>query len=361
MPIQEREWPWEAHDDTGESGWGYSKAAVGEQLSLGRYLPLAWRIVADPGGGHLPPTFEEAGREFYSSHAYWIPLVHLCRYALGWPQPELGLTRWLMRGRPVESPVLATIDRWYGDRVVEFAAWGFDPHSAADVLRQQVAHALPGISMSRQPLPRGAPDAVAHGRFEGWTGGGDNHHLQSHASAPLHLQCKYETVGMGGRQRHAALLSESYFGWYRTLHHVGLSVPLSVRKLVDIVVRPLGWMGTYQCSPRSGIWHSGERQWHQMGLPEESPAEAQTSIERISSLSEIIKAYDPLFSEIRAEDLAQVLDNDFEKFRASGACDEDAFLVTLPKVIGRNLKDAHRPSKGPLRDDLIRHVTKVYW
>jgi len=124
-------------------------------------------MVADPLGTHVPPRYEDIGYGDYSIQAYWVALVHLCRYALGWPQPELGLTRWLMSGRPVDSPVLAVIDRWYGDRVLEFASWGFCADSYADKLRQQFTEDLTGISIDRQPLPDGAPQQVAQGRFEG--------------------------------------------------------------------------------------------------------------------------------------------------------------------------------------------------
>jgi hypothetical protein len=34
---------------------------------------------------------------------------------------------------------------------------------------------------------------------------------------------------------------------------------------VDVVCQPLGWLGTFRRSRRSGLWFTGRHRWHELG------------------------------------------------------------------------------------------------
>ncbi|MCO8275239.1 hypothetical protein M1L60_32120 [Actinoplanes sp. TRM 88003] len=66
----------------------------------------------------------------------------------------------------------------------------------------------------------------------------------------------------------AVLVCDSYDGWYRALSDCGLTqTRQGASWRVDVVVKPLGWLGTYRLSRETGIWFSGQHRWHQLGWP----------------------------------------------------------------------------------------------
>ena len=44
-------------------------------------------------------------------------------FGLGWARPDLGITRWIDLGRPIEEPVLRAVQRWWGQDAEGFVAW----------------------------------------------------------------------------------------------------------------------------------------------------------------------------------------------------------------------------------------------
>jgi hypothetical protein len=129
-----------------------------------------------------------------------------------------------------------------------------------------------------QPLP----DDWAHVRArpewrQTWCGGTDPMHLIDHALTPVldHVAPAARLV-VGAAPTttspgHAVLLLEGYLGWYRTLHVRGTDLPTTpgCRSWhVDVVCKPLGWLGTYRRSWVTGRWFAGRHRWHEFGVPE---------------------------------------------------------------------------------------------
>ena len=62
-----------------------------------------------------------------------------------------------------------------------------------------------------------------------------------------------------------ALILGHYCGWYRQLMGTGESTIGGRSRRVDVVVRPLGWVGTYRKSRTTELWFRGKHSVHLLG------------------------------------------------------------------------------------------------
>lgn len=60
------------------------------------------------------------------------------------------------------------------------------------------------------------------------------------------------------------LLLDEAVGWYRALLE-RMSQPSEDDWKVDVVIKPIGWIGTYRKSPTTGLWHAGDHDLHLRG------------------------------------------------------------------------------------------------
>jgi hypothetical protein len=99
-------------------------------------------------------------------------------------------------------------------------------------------------------------------------GGSDPLHLSYHCSAPLQEPVGEPVLLRSDLDRRQAVLRlDSMVGWYRALAEQGGTLPeLDGRSWhVDVVVRPVGWLGTYRLSRSSGLWFAGRHRFHTPG------------------------------------------------------------------------------------------------
>ena len=103
-------------------------------------------------------------------------------------------------------------------------------------------------------------------------GGGDNDalHLTRHCRGPL--EPPYEGVSevetfVAPAASRAVLVSDSAVGWYGALMRHGEQLRESgvSEPAIDVIVRPIGWLGRFEQSPQTGIWYSGPHQLHLVG------------------------------------------------------------------------------------------------
>ena len=224
------------------------------------FLRRAWAGVADreypPDPPPMPSSMRGAPMESDLNRMipYWTPLLHLLVFGLGWSRPALGLSRWLARGRPTDDPVLAVVDRWYGPHLPGFLA------STTARRAEEGARAMFRVAGRSGPPWAGSlhPDAAwAHL----WNGGQDplhlamNFFLSTEPGEPAVLQLSHDPSD----PTRATLMLDAYDGWYSQLRTCD---PANV---VDVVVKPYGWLGTYRCSSTTGAWFSGAESWHLLG------------------------------------------------------------------------------------------------
>lgn len=61
---------------------------------------------------------------------------------------------------------------------------------------------------------------------------------------------------------------DTYSGWYSALARLGATLPARFDGRswrVDVVVRPIGWLGTYRQSRVTSRWFTGQHRWHELG------------------------------------------------------------------------------------------------
>jgi len=248
-----------------------SVLAMGDEPSWGRLVPAVWQALADPGGSHVYPP---QGPGLEGATEWWSPLLHVLWFSLGWPRPDAGLRRWYDAGKPSEDPRFQLIKGMWGSRLNLFAAWCWE----CSPLYSQMLSARLETEPDRSPAPvvddewrRAAEVLRARSPLSPWTGDADGLHLYAHAMTAVVGDSDQPAVLVTDRaDRRAALVLDGYAGWYGRLARVGRELPTLPRERswrVDVVVRPVGWLGTFRRSRTTGRWFSGRHRVHEMGAP----------------------------------------------------------------------------------------------
>lgn len=241
---------------------------------LGTYAPYtlhlkrAWRAsVTEAGDVPLPrrpkPALEpwpfKPTHAAWKSFAWWETPIQLLVFGLGWCSPDVGLWRWRRMGYPTHDPILRTALAWWGpDGVVDVLAWAQENDSFAGY-GAHLAHAIHG-SYRTFDFPELRNDAVIAAARDSipWhlTFGEVSHgtHLSMAASPALYA----EGFNTPDGQRFdptfwpsnvpPAVISHTYAGWYGTLIKAETDV-------ADVFVKPIGWLGRYERSHATGVWH----------------------------------------------------------------------------------------------------------
>lgn len=250
-----------------------SDEAMGEQLEWGRWLPTVWRAVGDPSAALAVPL--RAPVELGEATAWWTPMMHLMLYSLGWPSPAVGLERWDQLGRPLEDRRLALIEAVWGRHLdamlhhLWFGGGNYEQLGTSLGLRQ-VHRPDPPAGMASRPTA--ASITTANPADGGW----DPLHLSIHCWGPVEedadagAELVVGDLGVAGPPR-ATLRCSSAHGWYRALHEQGATLPANLPGQtwrVDVVIDPVGHVGTFRRSWQSGRWFAGQHRWHALGVVE---------------------------------------------------------------------------------------------
>lgn len=235
---------------------------LGEQVEWGYAIPLMYRVLASPTD-NLPmppaPTVERTPGEL----GYWVPLLHLMLYSLGWAHPARGLRWWYDQGKPALDPHLALMgEMWDRDGQLDwFAAWLWDgPLTSPMQLRMPGEPASPEpVSVDREWLAAQRASAdTARVEAPCASGGYDPLHLSMHCTGPLNRPPRRAiTHTVQGEQR---IWISSAVGWYRALNEVD-----NVAGEVPVVVDTLGPVGTFHRSPDTGRWVATSDDIHRAG------------------------------------------------------------------------------------------------
>ena len=250
------------------------RAAMGDQLEWGRWLPTVWRAVGDLSSpltiAGRPPTRTD------DATAWWTPAMHLMLYGLGWPSPAVGLERWDVAGRPLDDPRLQILEAVYGRHLEALKAYLWHGYGQYEAVNEELGGSAVVRPRAPEYLPRTPSQAVTAVPNPA-TGGSDPLHLSNHVLAAARdeydvddLQVAEGDLGAAGPPR-ATLVMPSAVGWYQALHDVGAALPGGGARQgwrIDVVVTPIGHLGTYRQSRQSGRWFAGHHRWHQLGIPD---------------------------------------------------------------------------------------------
>lgn len=248
--------------------------ATGEQLEWGFAIPWVYKALASPLT-HEPILAAPQARDVRSPFAYWSALLSLLIYSFGWARPDRGLRWWYDAGKPIDDPRLQLISQvWDADGQLDwFAAWLWTTPSIfqADLLTELTGYHDDGIRVpvDERWIETQRTEAAASGVASPLgCGGWDELHLSGHSSGPLSgFPGENRLLRSASTERRATLILDSMSGWYRALAVHGSLLPKLAHRSwrVDVVVRPVGHLGTYRRSRATGLWFSGHHRHHVHG------------------------------------------------------------------------------------------------
>ncbi|MDQ6798497.1 MAG: hypothetical protein M3011_10865 [Actinomycetota bacterium] len=258
---------------------GLPDDATGEQYEWGYPIPWMFRALASPLTNERMPAAPQRGDDTYAATGYWASLLHLLCYSFGWARPDRGLHWWFEAGKPTEDdPRLQLLSElWDADGQLNwFAAQlssmttamnTFPLATLAEVTGYRDTRA--GDSFGRAWIESQRSAAAASGIPSPISdSSADPLHLSYHCSGPLQEPVgKPVLLRSDNDRRQAVLRLDSMVGWYRALVEQGATLPeLPGRSWhVDVVVRPVGWLGTYRLSRSTGLWFAGRHRFHTPG------------------------------------------------------------------------------------------------
>ena len=250
--------------------------ALGEQAEWGFADPWMYRALASPLT--YEPMLRAPKRGDDVTHgpvAYWSSLLHLIVYGFGWVRPDRGLRWWYQNGRPLADDHLRLISQvWDADEQLNyFVAWLWTtPRILEASLVAEATGYIMDDDMPLRPDDRWTDEQVSWAealKLPGPVGGGwDPCHLSRHIDGPLQPVRGNATLLRTGRSKHhAVLLLDSMVGWYRALAAECKALPevKGVSWHVDVIVKPVGWLGTYRKSAVTGLWFAGRHHVHVQG------------------------------------------------------------------------------------------------
>jgi hypothetical protein len=225
--------------------------------------PTRWlhRVLASPSGGEPLPALPTAGDRHEQGIGYWTCLAYLLRYSLGWTDPGLGLKWWYRNGKPTDGDVRLGLlsEIWDRDGQLELflAQVGANPHEDAQAAKRWLA---------------AQREIAAAASWPPFGGGSDPLHLAGHRFPewPDAAESTTALLRTDKQTRSAVLIMDTYVSWYRLLDSAADQLPLIGDRSwhVDVVVRPVGWLGTYRRSRVTGRWFSGPHHLHTRGSTE---------------------------------------------------------------------------------------------
>lgn len=255
--------------------------ALGDQAQWGFATPWIYRALASP---FTRESFVQAPKRgddiMRGPGAYWTALLNLMIYRLGWVRPDRGLRWWYDRGKPIADRTLQLVSQiWDADGQLDwFAAWLWSTtYSTPEpgLLKEATGYVIDAHGPVVPDHDRWLQDRFKEANASSipapvtYHGGGDQLHLSVHINGPLlATRGKPLLVRTTTAERRAVLMLDSMIGWYRALATESRSLPkLSGHSWrVDVVVKPVGWLGTYRKSAETGLWFAGRHSVHVRGV-----------------------------------------------------------------------------------------------
>ena len=260
--------------DVDHVGNGIDDWRFGDSGAWTRWIATTFQILAAPSAPHRYPVAPRRGDDTLLACAYWTPLWHLLLFSFAWSDPGLGLQRWIDAGTPADDPRLALIrELWATDGQLDwFVGWlgsGMPslPGPFADLTIATSDSS--GLTLDRQWVDDQRANAQRSGIPNPLSGGSDPLHLSMHFDGPLTIDGATDARLLRTDQaaRRAVLTMNTATGWYRTLHELGSELPdIGARSWhVDVYVQPVGWLGQFRRSLRTGRWFAGKHSVHMSG------------------------------------------------------------------------------------------------
>lgn len=238
-------------------------------------LAEAWQQAANPGifaGSRRAPAVPyEGGGGHDDLVAYWAPLISLMHHGLGWRRPDLGLWRWRHEGHTFDDPILTTLDRRYGADLDLILAWlTCDGSYLNDP--EPVALGNPPKSTLPLDMKRHCDAVRASEAYRGHFGPDNNDpfHIRYHVQ-PLPQEIEVSVVAatgakIAGSSVDVIVTANRFHDAFAALREGRVPAQTSGRSTRVALLWPSGgWLGTYRCSRKTGVWFRGRHAVHELG------------------------------------------------------------------------------------------------
>jgi hypothetical protein len=227
-------------------------------------------------GQRTVPAAPQPGDPHPQSLGYWGALQALLLRRLGWSRPDLGLTWWYDAGKPTDDPTLKLVsDVWDADGNLDiYLAWLLRLKRSFPVGVPQQPWATP--IEDAPPLPdhwqrwlrrfETSPQSTHHAHFTLY-GGWDPLHLTGKVGDHDNPDPSAYLLTGAPSTRTAVYVTSAADSWYYDLLNRGNQLPImGVQSWkVDVVVKPIGFIGTYRKSMKTGLWFTGRHRYHVVG------------------------------------------------------------------------------------------------
>lgn len=255
------------------SGWSTaSEREVAGQWEWCWAAPLPYRALAAPMSGMPMPTGPTASGDFMHYLGYWASLQSFLTFSFGWSRHDRGLTWLLTQPEPPNDPRFALLDAVWGrngdlERYLEWCLHVGPTNSAirflgrdADLLPLDVEGAL-GAKLAgiRRQVQQISLPLTPHGK-----------HLEQgdHIKGPAERTNRHagHIRAINSSSRRAVYEHQHFGGWYAGLAEAAAALPPSSRSWqIDVLVRSVGFLGSYRKSRTTGLWFSGRHRYHSVG------------------------------------------------------------------------------------------------
>lgn len=251
---------------------GDGRAVFGDEAPWWRTLPTLYRAIAFPDGPWRPPR--RPTQPGFDAHDYWNPLLHLLLGPFGWADPAQGVSR-LPHNPYGDPPAIRILREWWGRDLRVLHEWDDAAAVAEEVAKMCRTATRPRSGAATTPADQGV-------RPQHWARllEGKPDHLELGLHVPPMLAGRdlaQEVLVMRPDDRRASeppwppprwwfegtavLVLSSYVGWLRILHEVADRVS----EPIDVIVRPLGWLGRYRRSRETGRMYAVTEETHLAG------------------------------------------------------------------------------------------------
>jgi hypothetical protein len=241
------------------------------------HIPRIHHALANPQAEVEFPAMPREDLDVLYFCAYWEPAIYIMFFLLGWMQPGKGLLWWYKNNKETfgdsRLQLLKTI--WdYEGQLDLLAAWFWDEDKVnlelfdhlTDNKVSSSGKVDPGVEWWEQFKRKYSYDK--NGYKNPFFGGYNSLHLghclevagyEDHSNALFLKSSKTE--------RKAVLLLEKALSWYRALAYHGKELPDIGNHSwhVEVIVKPIGWMGTFRRSRVTGLWFQGKHSIHMAG------------------------------------------------------------------------------------------------
>ena len=238
-------------------------AAIG-QGDRTMLIPIVHQILANPEGNHHFPEWLGMS-DLKVLCPVWEAAYYVCRRLIGWTDVGKGL-QWFYQNelQTLSDPRLKLLKSIWnrGNHLSMFAMWAWTQPINRD------PNTFRGEEFYRQFIQE-FPSDIAQGPYWGGTNPLHIGHCLGGGWLSTHLPSDEldvrENLLSNKESRRATLILDHFRPWPEALQSAGRLLPNLGNQswYVDVIVKPIGWLGTFRQSRVTKIWFQGKHRIHE--------------------------------------------------------------------------------------------------